>query len=652
MAVDTEQLIVQLEAKISDFERNMAKARRSAETNFSTIENRAKRAAATLQSSMEKAAAGVANVFSGIGRNFLGAAGISGLGLSAALAAAVKLNGELARIPNLAREARLSTDRVQEIKFAANVKGISDEDFAASLRTSLGLLDEAQRQGNSLSRLFNANGVSIRDSNGELLKFDQLLEIAARLMAGTRTEQEKIKIAEMLGLSSQWIAVLREGPEAFRRAAAEANNAGAVIDKETVQRAKDFDEAWKKAITRFKAGMTEGLSDLSSAFGKFWNELADSAPGGNFLRSALERWAGGLRGMTLPELEGALQRSIEQGVGQFEIDRMQAEIDRRLGKTPLRIAVTPVLDDTPAGGDPSSTVIPKDKQENPFQSAVFEAHKRIAALDAETAAIGLNTEARERAKLVAHLEEAAKKANTEAGFQNATVTDAQREKINQLADAMEAAAKRQRQSHEALLRFAVEGQDFVKQFDSVAISAFSNFESGFASFITGAKSAKEAFSDFATSVLNDIARMVIRQTITAPLAGAIGGLFTPTHHTGYGPGDPIAGRFVHLPRFHSGIGPGERAAIIRRDESVLTPGQMRALAPAGRAGGGDVSVTINNAPPGTTGTATTSRDGTGNMRVDVWLQRQVDDTGAAMIDSGESALNRSIERRYGLNPRL
>jgi hypothetical protein len=31
------------------------------------------------------------------------------------------------------------------------------------------------------------------------------------------------------------------------------------------------------------------------------------------------------------------------------------------------------------------------------------------------------------------------------------------------------------------------------------------------------------------------------------------------------------------PRFHDGIGPGERAAVIRDDESVLTPGQMRAL---------------------------------------------------------------------------
>jgi hypothetical protein len=65
-------------------------------------------------------------------------------------------------------------------------------------------------------------------------------------------------------------------------------------------------------------------------------------------------------------------------------------------------------------------------------------------------------------------------------------------------------------------------------------------------------------------------------------------------HAGVGPGDPPtftrtvpASTFHNAPRFHSGVGPGERAAIIRTDESVLTPGQMRALGPAG----GGVTVT-------------------------------------------------------------
>lgn len=82
-----------------------------------------------------------------------------------------------------------------------------------------------------------------------------------------------------------------------------------------------------------------------------------------------------------------------------------------------------------------------------------------------------------------------------------------------------------------------------------------------------------------------------------PVGSSFGSLFTVgVAHSGYGPGDAMSTRselastFSSAPRFHAGIGPGERAAVIRTDESVLTPGQMRQLAPV-QAGDGD------NTPP-------------------------------------------------------
>lgn len=78
----------------------------------------------------------------------------------------------------------------------------------------------------------------------------------------------------------------------------------------------------------------------------------------------------------------------------------------------------------------------------------------------------------------------------------------------------------------------------------------------------------------------------------APVTMGLGGL-AAIHHGGYGPGDNFATRavnpavFRNAPRYHGGVGPGERAAIIRNDESVLTPGQMKALGGVG----GNVTVT-------------------------------------------------------------
>lgn len=59
MADAAEQLVVSLEARIRDFERNFIRANKTANDNFSRIENRGKQAARNLESSFTKASAGV-----------------------------------------------------------------------------------------------------------------------------------------------------------------------------------------------------------------------------------------------------------------------------------------------------------------------------------------------------------------------------------------------------------------------------------------------------------------------------------------------------------------------------------------------------------------------------------------------------------------
>ncbi len=220
----------------------------------------------------------------------------------------------------------------------------------------------------------------------------------------------------MLGLSRDWVRVLQGGPEAFRKMQQEAQSVGAVIDSATIAKAKEFDEAWTRSITKFKAGIVDTLTDLAVEFAEFWQKIIDSVPGASYIVEKFRRMFGGLEEMTIPELQDALQRSIEQGVDKVEIDRIQAELDRRLGKKPLVITIHPQV-----AGPP--TVIPQEKQKNTFDSAVFAANKRIAATNAETKTLGKTRKRATAQTLVAELEEAAKRANTQAGFQNAAVTD-------------------------------------------------------------------------------------------------------------------------------------------------------------------------------------------------------------------------------------
>jgi hypothetical protein len=500
--------------------------------------------------------------------------------------------------------------------------------------------------------------------------------------------------------------VLRDGPTAFQKSASSARDAGAVIDKQVVERAKEFDKQWTAATVKFKAGMIDALVDLSQAFTEFWKDIL---PGGSWLNDKLEYWFGGLKGMTVPELKEAIAKSIEQGVDKVEIARLQAELDRRLSKTPLRITVTPTID----GGSPDNsagpTVIPREHERNPFERAVFDTNKRIAAIDAETKATNEGTAARERAKLAAELEEAAKQANTRAGFQNATITDEQRKKIDALANAYAKATQRAAEVKAAgdlyfqslqLGRTGIEqtvatqlrqiyGEDYLSHIDS-AIAAQVRFNetlretktfgenalSGFLKDLRDGKSATEALQNVLHKLedkLFDIAsnkilsaamgaftggnpfsgsNSSIAPSIAGPTGFAIGGA-----HEGaiVGQEATFARHFVSAPRFHTGgmIGIDEVPIIAKRGEGVFTEGQMRKMAPVDKVGGtGPVTVNVINAPAGTTATSTSKPDGAGGLRIDVMLSRMMDDGVASHVASGQSATNNAIERRYGLVPKL
>jgi lambda family phage tail tape measure protein len=181
--------------------------------------------------------------------------------------------------------------------------------------------------------------------------------------------------------------------------------------------------------------------------------------------------------------------------------------------------------------------------------------------------------------------------------------------------------------------------DLRGQLDSTSVASLNAISDSLVDMTTGAKSAGDAFKDMANSIVRAIERMIIQMTIIKPLAAGLqsvlggfaggGGISIPgfnpisgvagVHHGGYGPGDHFTTRavndnvFAFAPRFHTGIGPGERAAVIRDDESVLTPGQMRALAPAGR---GDVNVTINGAPSTPTVTQRQNSNGGRDITID------------------------------------
>jgi lambda family phage tail tape measure protein len=138
--------------------------------------------------------------------------------------------------------------------------------------------------------------------------------------------------------------------------------------------------------------------------------------------------------------------------------------------------------------------------------------------------------------------------------------------------------------------YVAESQDAASATEQAFASAFGGAEDALVGFATTGKLELKSLAD---SVLADITRMAVRQSITAPIAGLLQGAFAGEGLLGGGfglfheggvvgerpPGVRYAdpGIFEHAPRYHgggfagSGLLPDEVPIIARRGELVVPP---------------------------------------------------------------------------------
>ncbi len=219
--------------------------------------------------------------------------------------------------------------------------------------------------------------------------------------------------------------------------------------------------------------------------------------------------------------------------------------------------------------------------------------------------------------------------------------------------------------------------DLAEGFKSVTVNAFSSMEDA----ITDAcMSGKLSFSDMITSMSNDIVRLMVRTSVTGPLAsvlnggiasllnfggssvvnassynfaGSLGSSLALSFHTGgvVGESSPTFVRsvpediFAGAPRFHSGTGyilPGEYPAILKRGERVLSPQETQTYQRGGSSSSPTVNVNVVNST-GQQATTRTRTDAFGNKTIDVY----VGDMAAKQMNTPGTTLNRAVSAQTG-----
>lgn len=227
-----------------------------------------------------------------------------------------------------------------------------------------------------------------------------------------------------------------------------------------------------------------------------------------------------------------------------------------------------------------------------------------------------------------------------------------------------------------LRTYANDASDFAKSFESLTTTAFSNVETSFTTMLT---TGQISFTNFANSIINDLARIAVRAAITGPIANGLSSLFgsfdfrtptqiwnSPSTSTVTSTSLPLArggvlsggnlssysgsivssptffGYDSHLRAFASGAGlMGEAGPEAILPLKRTSSGDL-GVRTDGFGGGSNVSVNIINAS-GEEVTQRTKTDNYGNKSIDV----MIGDAAAKQAMTQGTGMNRAIRAATG-----
>jgi len=191
------------------------------------------------------------------------------------------------------------------------------------------------------------------------------------------------------------------------------------------------------------------------------------------------------------------------------------------------------------------------------------------------------------------------------------------EQLKKATDGVGQASDALTEGQEALKKYAEAAKDVQANLESAALRGVKSLEDALVGVVTGATSAKDAFKQMAASIIADLARIAIQQSITGPIAGALG--LIPT---GGGTGTPPPPRAIG-----GSVQRGRPVMVGERGAELFVPSSSGSIiSNKNLAGAG--GVTVNQTINVTTGVQQTVRSEIVNL-----MPQIANATKAAVADS-------------------
>lgn len=500
-------LVVSVGANIQQLERQLKASARVAEKAADDIEQRFKKVNPSISTS----------ALTGAIRGFAAA-----FTLDKVIRGLADANAELVRIGDTAKRVGLDLQRFQGLQFAGRQNGLSGKDFGTGLEGLAEKLNEARQTENDLTKLFEGNNLKLKDRKGEVIGINDALGQVANLVRNAATEFDKIKIAEAVGLTRDWVPLLEQGADAINRQASAAQSAGAVIDSSIIQKAKDFERDWTTAIDRwatiFKANAGSIITMIDIMISKASGLLGMVSNYANRVSAVADIEQNGVQGASRDSLEWVVKKGRE--VGNTEADLAPAikrleelrELDRESNRGK---PATPFVATVRGGGKTTDTssLFNKGGGGGAGKSEDDQAQARLdryietlvrqrAVMEAEIATVGKSNAERKAAVEIAKAQVDLEKLSTT-------------EKANYIAKLTEEVGKNEevRASKERLEQAQKGLNDAQKYFGNAAVDALEDL------IVNGAKA-----EDVVKRLAASLAKAALQAALmgTGPLAGLFG----------------------------------------------------------------------------------------------------------------------------------
>lgn len=294
-----ERLVVMLEARVSEFEKRMAKAEGRGTRTYQNLRRGSKGATAQMEADMNRASGRINQALASIsgqigtfGKAFVG--GLAAGAFTAALGAiSSNIRGTVREIATMGDEAKrsgLGLKAFQEWSFVAQQNRVSLDALVDGFKELSLRADEwIVTGGGAAAEAFQRLGFSAADLKERLKDPSALmLEIIGRLKG--LDQAARIRITdELFGGTGgeQFVQLIDQGEAGLRRTIDRAHELGRVMDEESIQKAAELDQKWNALADRvetFAKRAAIALADLPFAVVEDRiNEIFDEAEGRHIL---------------------------------------------------------------------------------------------------------------------------------------------------------------------------------------------------------------------------------------------------------------------------------------------------------------------------------------------------------------------------------